>query len=98
MPSSATRLRRLRAGCCGVCGSPRDRDRVTCTRCAASMRDHYIQRAGAVHLAPDADVVGLDAPAHLCCGWWTAGPTVLPWTCLTCGAVRRRRACEHLQH
>jgi hypothetical protein len=56
------------------------------------MRRHYVQHTGAVHLAPDADVVGLDAPVPLCCGWWTAGPTVLPWTCLTCGAVRGRQA------
>jgi hypothetical protein len=28
-------------------------------------------------------------PVELCCGWW--GPlTVLPWTCLTCGTLRRR--------
>ena len=35
------------------------------------------------------ELVG-ETPVHLCCGWW--GPlAVLPWTCLTCGAVRTRR-------
>ena len=34
-----------------------------------------------------------DQPGHLCCGWW--GPlSVLPWTCLTCGAVRGRHGRE----
>lgn len=29
-------------------------------------------------------------PVHLCCGWW--GPlSVLPWMCITCGALRTRR-------
>ena len=31
-----------------------------------------------------------DRPVALCCGWW--GPlAALPWTCPTCGGVRRRR-------
>lgn len=32
-----------------------------------------------------------DTPVHLCCGWW-GWLEVLPWTCITCGAVRRRHA------
>jgi hypothetical protein len=92
MPSARVRALRLRQGCCGTCGRPMDRDRVTCTQCAAHMRQIYIQRTGAVHLAPQAHVVGLYASVELCCGWWTAGPTALPWTCPTCRREVRRGA------
>lgn len=90
MPSEALRIMYASAGRCVNCGRTRDRNGTICTRCATAMRLSYIKRTGAVHLAPQASVLGLDAPVELCCGWWTTGPTVLPWVCLTCGAVRRR--------
>lgn len=31
-----------------------------------------------------------DRPVELCCGWW-GSLGVLPWTCPSCGGVRRRR-------
>ena len=72
-------------GTCLVCGQWRMLCWYgRCRLCHAHRRSRREEgRVNQVPAPPDA--------VPLCCGWW--GPlSVLPWTCLTCGALRRRDA------
>lgn len=63
---------------CRACGSRR----VVCTHGTCTACHHARRR--------DGPGIAWDMPVHLCCGWW-GWLEVLPWQCLTCGAVRTLR-------
>jgi hypothetical protein len=68
----------LRGTPCTRCHKPVDRAGAYCCVCLeGSRRWNAILRARRGPRVP----VG----TMLCCGWWVAGPTVLPWPCLSCG-------------